>query len=205
MTFDEDFLPLVLPYVSGCPPQTALVHLLQAAETFCRRTLAWNVPHEVIATVAGDSTYGLTLPDNTGLVKVLSCEIEDSFEYSVINGSLGRKIVRDKDGRNVCIVTLPAGIQLQPAPVLSGQNLIVDIALRPTATSAVWPDDLAEHAPFIAAGAVGSLAAMPRVDWRDAATAVDQRDRFERRMNAVYHKTAKTLVRPEKARRSVQF
>lgn len=205
MTFDEDFLPLVLPYVSGCPPQTALVHLLQAAKVFCRRTLAWNVQHDAIATVAGDATYSLTLPSGTGLVKVLWCEIADSFEYGVVNGSLGRKFVREPAGRNVCLVTSPASIQLQPAPVLSGQDLIVDIALMPTATDTAWPDDLAEHAEFIAAGAVGSLAAMPRVDWRDAATAVDQRDRFERRIHAVYHKTAKTLIRPDRARRSVQF
>lgn len=205
MTLEDDFLPLALPYVPGCPAQTVLVHMLQACKTFCRRTLAWNYQHVAIPTVAGQANYALTLLANTQLVKVLSCEIDDGATYTVQNGALGRKFVREAAGRNVCVLALPSTLTLYPAPPVSGKNLIVDIAVMPSSDAAAWPSDLAEHIEYIAAGAVGSLCAMPKVTWRDIDTAADQRDRFERRINAVYHTTARTLVRPEAARQSVQF
>lgn len=206
MTLEDDFMPLVVPYVPGCPPQTILVHLLRAAQKFCRRTLAWNYEHTSIPTVAGQAGYTLTLAADTELVKVLGCEIEDGATYTVQNGALGRKFVREAAGRNVCVLALPNTITIYPAPPVSGRDLVVDVAVMPSNDAAVWPDTMAEHIEYIAAGAVGSLCAMPKsVGWRDIDTAADQRDRFERRINAVYHATARTLVRAEAARQSVQF
>lgn len=205
MTLEDDFMPLVLPYVRACPPQTVLVHLLQAAKTFCRRTLAWNYQHAAITTVAGQAGYTLAPMANTQIEKVLGCEIDDGAIYTVQNGAMGRKFVREAAGRNVCVLSSPTTITLYPAPPVSGRDLIIDIAVMPATDAAVWPADLAEHAEYIAAGAVGTLCAMPKVDWRDIDTAADQRERFERRINAVYHTTARTLVRPEAARQSVQF
>lgn len=206
MTLEDDFLPLVVPYVPGCPPQTILVHLLQACKVFCRRTLAWNYEHTAIPTVAAQAGYTLTLLADTELVKVLGCEIDDGATYTVQNGALGRKFVREAAGRNVCVLAPPNAITLYPAPPVSGLDLIIDVAIMPSNTAAVWPATLAEHIEYIAAGAVGTLCAMPKsVGWRDIDTAADQRDRFERRINAVYHTTARTLVRPEAARQSVQF
>lgn len=206
MTLEDDFMPLVVPYVPGCPPQTILVHLLQAAKVFCRRTLAWNYEHTAIPTVAGQAGYTLTLLADTELVKVLVCEIDDGATYTVQNGALGRKFVREAAGRNVCVLAPPNAITLYPAPPVSGRDLIIDVAVMPSNIAAVWPATLAEHVEYIAAGAVGTLCAMPKaVAWRDIDTAADQRDRFERRINAVYHTTARTLVRPEAARHSVQF
>lgn len=201
----EDWLHRVLPYVPGCPPQTALLHLLDAAKTFCRRTLAWNYQHTPIATVALQANYSLSLAAGTKLVKVLGCEIAGGATYSVQNGALGRKFVREAAGRNVCVLSSPSTITLYPVPPVSGQSLIVDVALMPDTDVAVWPDELAEHMEYIAAGAIGTLCAMPKVAWRDIDTAADQRDHFERRIHAVYHTTVRTLVRPEAARQSVYF
>lgn len=199
-------MPLVVPYVPGCPPQTILVHLLQAAKVFCRRTLAWNYQHAAITTVAGQADYTLTPELDTEVVRLLGCEIEDGATYTVQNGAIGRKFVREAAGRNVCVLAPPDAITLYPAPPVAGRSLIVDLALMPSTSAVEWPDTLAEHAEYIAAGAVGSLCAMPKsTGWRDIDTAADQRDRFERRINAVYHTTARTLVRPEAARQSVQF
>lgn len=205
LRLEDDFLPLVVPYVTGCPPQTILQHLLQAWKTFCRRTLAWNYEHTAIPTVAGQAGYTLTLLADTELVKVLGCEVEGGATYTVQNGALGRKFVREAAGRNVCVLAPPNGLTLYPAPPVSGRDLIIDVAIMPSNTAAVWPATLAEHIEYIAAGAVGTLCAMPKVDWRDIDTAADQRDRFERRINAVYHTAARTLVRQEAARQSVQF
>lgn len=301
MTLEDDFMPLVVPYVPGCPPQTILAHLLQAAKVFCRRTLAWNVSLAAMPTaitqigtvgraqgnlalssyffsysapitytvlsgalpagltlnaatgsIAGTpTTHGeflaliratdalgntadsspvvwsiassianvtfskassatanctLALPADTELVKLLGCEIKDGATYTVQNGALGRKFVREAAGRNVCVLALPNTITIYPAPPVSGRDLVVDVAVMPSNDAAVWPDTMAEHIEYIAAGAVGSLCAMPKsVGWRDIDTAADQRDRFERRINAVYHTTARTLVRAEAARQSVQF
>jgi hypothetical protein len=207
MTLEDDFMPLVAPYVPGCPPQTMLVHLLQAAKLFCRRTLALSYQHTAIPTVAAQADYTLTLIANTELVRVLSCEIDDGATYTVQNGAMGRKFVRDAAGRNVCVLALPTTVTLYPPPPLAAQDLILDIAVMPSSDAAVWPATMAEHIEFIAAGAVGTLCAMPKAvaGWRDIETAADQRDKFERRINAVYHTTARTLVRPEAARQSVQF
>ncbi len=199
-------MPLVVPYVPGCPPQTILVHLLQAAKVFCRRTLAWNYQHAAITTVAGQADYTLAPELDTEVVRLLGCEIEDGTTYTVQNGAIGRKFVREAAGRNVCVLAPPDAITLYPAPPVAGRSLIVDLALMPSTSAVEWPDTLAEHVEYIAAGAVGSLCAMPKsTGWRDIDTAADQRDRFERRINAVYHTTARTLVRPEAARQSVQF
>lgn len=200
MTFD-DILARVYPYVPACPERTLLVHAMDASRTFFRKTLAWNVQVTAIDTVAGQAAYVLTLPANTTLVRVLACEIDDGAQYTVQNGSLGRKFAREATGRNVCVVSLPATVTLDPVTPIDDQSLIVDVAVMPDETGlTVIPDTLAEHGEYIAAGAIGSLCAMPGVTWQDLPTAVDQRTKFQRRIDAIYHQTAGTLQRSERAK-----
>ena len=200
MTFD-DIVARVYPYVPACPPRTVLVHTMDAARAFFRKTLAWNVQAGDIPTVAGQAAYALTLPAATTLVRVLHCEVDDGAQYTVKNGSLGRKFTREATGRNACVVSLPGTVTLDPPPPVSAQDLIVDIAVMPDETGlAVIPDELAEHAEFIAAGAIGTLCAMPGVTWASLPTADDHRTKFQRRIDAIYHQTARTLVRSERAK-----
>jgi hypothetical protein len=200
VTYDE-ILARVYPYVGGCPPQTALQHTIDAARTFFRRSLAWNAQHAAITTVAGQAGYTLTLPDNTQLVRVLFVEVDDGAQYTVQNGSLGRKFVREATGRNVCVVALPGTLTLDPPPPVSDQDLIVDYALMPDGTGlTVFPDDLEEHAEYIAAGAIRTLCTMPGVTWREPETASDHGIKFQRRIDATYHQFAKTVVRSERAK-----
>lgn len=182
-----DWLDRVLPYVPGCPEDTALLHIVDAAKEFCRRTLAYNYQHEAIPTVAGQGSYLLVLPTGVRLAKVMGCQIGDGTSYAVQGGSLGRSLQRNMGG-NVCLLEDPRTIVLSPAPTQSGLPIVVDIAVMPTdAGTAVWPDSLEDHIEYIAAGAIGSLCAMPEkaAGWRDLQSSIDNRAKFNARIAAL--------------------
>lgn len=189
-------LPRVLTFAPNVPYGTALRHLNDAARTFARRTLCWNYEHSPISAVLGQSAYELSLGASEVLVKVLACDVNNGQTYQVRNGALGRRLVREASGTRVCVASLPGTITLTPAPPVADVDIIVDIAVMPDETCSVdWPDELEEHAEYIAAGALGTLCAMPKATaaWSDLSVAADQRDKFMRRIDAVYHKTAATL------------
>ena len=185
-TFDT-WLNRVLPYVPGCPEDTALLHIIDAAKEYCRRTLVYNYQHAEVLTVAGQSDYLLTLPAGLRLTKVMGCQIGNSTVYAVQGGSLGRSLQRNAGG-NVCLLEDPRTIVLSPAPTQSGLPIVVDIAVMPTdAGTAVWPDSLEDHIEYIAAGAIGSLCAMPEkaAGWRDLQSSIDNRAKFNARIAAL--------------------
>lgn len=62
----EDLLPNVLPYTPGCAEPTAVKHLRDAAERFCKRTRCWRFidkfqtrgdHHEIVAVPADASLF----------------------------------------------------------------------------------------------------------------------------------------------------
>lgn len=199
MTYD-DMLPRIHTYAPHVPPGTARRHLNDAARTFARRTLCWNYQHPSLLAVLNQAEYGLSLGAGEQLVKVLACDVNNGQTYTVQNGSLGRRLVREASGSRVCVVALPGTITLSPVPPIPGQPIVLDVAVMPDESGDTeWPDELEEHVEYIAAGALGTLCAMPNVSWSSPATAVDQREKFYRRIDAVYHTVAATLQRPAKS------
>lgn len=201
MTYD-DMLPRVLTYAPHAPPGTVRRHLNDAARTFARRTLCWNYQHPAITAQLNVADYDLSLGAGESLVKVLACDVNNGQTYAVRNGSLGRKLVRERAGHRVCVVALPGRITLDPVPPIPGQPIVVDVAVMPDESGdTYWPDELEEHVEYIAAGALGTLCAMPKAtaSWHDLSVAADHRDKFMRRIDAVYHTVAATLQRPAEA------
>lgn len=200
-TFDT-WLNRVLPYVPGCPEDTALLHIIDAAKEFCRRTLVYNYQHAEVLTVAGQSNYLLTLPAGLRLTKVMGCQIDNATVYAVQGGSLGRSLQRNNSG-NVCRLEEPRTIVLNPAPTQTGLPIVVDIAVMPTdADTAVWPDSLEDHIEYIAAGAIGSLCAMPEKSaaWRDLQSSIDNRGKFNARISALKIQLSRAEVWSDRAK-----
>lgn len=196
-------LARVRPYAEGCPPQTLLLHVIDATKAFCRRSLVWNLGLPALTTVAGQAVYALPLPPHTTLVRVLVCDLDTGTAYWPLGGSMGRAAVRNRSS-NVCAVLLPSTITLTPPPALDGQPLLIDVAVQPDDSGDTdWPDELQEHVEFIAAGAIGSLLAMPGVTWRDLPSAADNRTKFDNRVNALYHRVSRDMVRSPRSFRPI--
>lgn len=202
MTFD-DFLTEVLPSVPGCPDQVAVNHIIKAARTFAGRTLAWNYSAPTIPAEAGKGDYTLQLGPEQELVRVLGVFVDDT-EYACPKGVYGRRETRRSNG-NFCTMQGPFDFVLSPAPSVEGASIITDIAVKPTLTSTYWPDDLAEHVPDIAAGAIESLCLLPKMEWTNPALALAMGQKFTQRISVVGYKVSRGLSTSRKSAEVVWF
>jgi hypothetical protein len=198
----EDMLTRVLPYAKTCPDGLAKVKLINAAREFATRTRIWNIQATAIPTVANQATYTVTagIPDAAVIAEVLHCEIQGGAEYQTQKtGSLSRQLLRHKRG-NLCVFSPPSAITLEPAPPLNGQNLIVDVALKPDAAGASgWPDEFDDEIEYLADGAIGMLCAMPDKDWSSEKVAAFHMGRFTRRINQLHLRVSRSLARRPEA------
>jgi hypothetical protein len=184
----------VLPSVVGCPEETALDHLIEAAREFCARTLVWNYQAMPIDSAAGVPNYTLQIAQGQNLVRLLTCEVNGQT-YSVPSSLSGRAAQRAKSG-NTAVVEANNDFRLEPAPYLSGLKIITDIAVKPTRKDPHdWPDDLEEYVTDIARGAVASLCRLPKVTWSDDKTAAAEHTLFTNRMGTVAFKVSKGFGR----------
>lgn len=212
MNWQDDFLPLVLPYLPGCPESIAVEHLIQSARVFARKSLAWNYELPLITTtLQSDGTtptanYFLPLGADEMLVKVLSVDVNGCLYYPLNDGSLSRRIVRDQCGGRIAqVIKSDPSITITPT-VSSGQAIFAQVAVMPTSdTDSEWPDSLEEYAKDIAAGAIATLAMMPKKTWSDTSTAAIQEAFFNDRCSTIYHQVAKTLIPTRTAAHAVYF
>lgn len=196
-----DILPRVLPYVPGCPRDTALQHIIDAARIFAARTSAWQYETTPILTAAGVADYTLQINEGEELVSILVCEV-DSVEYEVVQGSSGRTLMR-RGVSDICVPTGPQDFQLGPTPSQDGLSIIVDVAVKPATVGCdKWPDDLDQYVPDIAAGALDTLLRMPKVTWRDMDEAAAQHVTFTGRISTVAALVARNYSRQLRHRTS---
>lgn len=204
MTWDE-FLPEVLRYAKGCPEALALDHVVKAARYFARKTRVWNLQLAAIPTIVDQPAYPLTPVAGQSIASVLTVFF-DSARYVVRGGALGRANVRDGTGNVAVFDPSTSALTLTPAPGYVG-SLYVDVAVQPTTDQAAssWPDWLEDEAEFIAAGAASTLALLPGVTWRDAATAAERAALFNNRIAVVAQRVSRTLIPSDKAATAVYF
>jgi hypothetical protein len=183
MTFDE-FLPKVLPYVPGCPTEMALDHIIEAARTFCAKTLVWNYEATPVYTVAGQSLYGLDLDDGTERVKLRGAWLDGS-EITTVDALKARNLVRGGRGGLFAWIDGNYDLYLNPTPTVGGQKLVVEVAVKPSIAATEWPDDLSEYVSDIAKGAIATLCLIPKTEWTDPQTAQSQGAMFAARVGSV--------------------
>lgn len=185
-TLWESLLNRVIPSAHGCPDTLAIDHLIQAARVFASRTLVWQYDATPIPAKAGIADYTVQIGDEQELVRILDCQV-DGRTFSTPALAVGRRLVRQGVG-NICATTGPHDFTLSPAPNMDGQLINMFIAVRPTLTSSGWPQDLDEHLIDIVTGALSTLLAMPRVEWRDPEQAATSAMEFQRRIGVVQMK-----------------
>lgn len=164
MIYDE-FLTHVLPSVDGCPDATALDAIKKAGREFCARTMCWDSTPSPLVTTAGIDTYGLDLPDDAELVKLLEVVLNGTaIPVETINRGRSMR----KRSLNACFAYVEdrADLVLAPAPTLAGE-LWVQMAMKPALAAETFPDELVEYVTDIAHGAIASLCALPRKTWTD--------------------------------------
>jgi len=78
-------LPLVTPYVPGCPQAMQLHSLRRGAVAFCRDSEYWTEDLEAIDSVDGDDEYALTVPTAYGasvtISRVVQVCVDDSLPW----------------------------------------------------------------------------------------------------------------------------
>jgi hypothetical protein len=195
VTFEDDFLPLVKPYVRGCPDGLALQHLLDAAREYCERTLVWNFSCLPIKSEAGVARYTLQIAEQQEVSRILALEVNGS-DYRVDDGVNGRAAVRRSRSSDAAVFDLGTlDFTLAPAPTLDDMDIVVDVAVMPAQGATEWPDDLRSHVRNITRGAIASLCALPRVDWRDMDTVQMEGARFEDAVATTASRVAKGFGR----------
>lgn len=183
MTFDE-FLSHVLPSVAGCPDSVALDHIIKAARNFCARTLVWNEESEFPAlTIIGESVYPLDMDEDQERVKLLAAWI-DNVPVRVLDIATGISESKRTGGAFMYLAN-SLDLTIRPVPSIAGQAIVTHLALKPSLLAVNWPDELAEHVTDIAHGAIASLCRLPRQQWTDRATALDEEIQFNQRIGVV--------------------
>lgn len=123
----EDWMPYILPWVSGCPEALAMQQLNETLTDFCLQTRLWQHLLPTIDLSAGVSVYSLDIPSETEVVMVerillngLDIGPRDDTSRLVVGGQ-SPSYVRHRDR-----------IEIQPAPkpgVLSSME--VKLSLKP--------------------------------------------------------------------------
>lgn len=174
--------PEVLTYLPGVPVALADDAILKAVIEFCNRSRAYRFTPAQIAVVASTANYTISdLPTGTAIAWLLKAEmdgIEESLSLSD-GASLPLSYATETGTPDFAIVYSSTQIGLRKVPDASG-TLDVSLALRPSLTATIYPDDLHNlYQDRIAAGALAKLYATPKKPWSEPNLVLDCRNRFE--------------------------
>lgn len=171
-----DFLPLVLPQVTGCSSLMAEQKVRLACRTFCTRTRVWRAT-DTVAVLAGVATPAIVVPAESTLYEVERVWFE------------GREIpaeaytARNPGHTDSLVVAMKLPDQLVLKAPQDGTFEISTI-LQPSIDAAEVPDFLFEKfGESIAAGALADLLSMAGVAWANPQAAMIQAAKFEDALN----------------------
>lgn len=180
----EEYLPHVLPSVHGCPDELAIDHVIKAARKFCAHTLVWQYDLEPILSDRGIGEYTLNIGPGEEIVRVLMIEVNGT-PYEIPRGVVGRQLRRRGSG-NFATMRGLQDFDLSPAPHADNLSIVCDVAVKPRMVGSEWPDDLAEHVPDIAHGAIATLSMLDeRYTFFDLKKSETQLAQFNDRMTTV--------------------
>jgi hypothetical protein len=181
----SDFLPQVLPFTPGCPDMLAIDHIRSAAREFAGETGCWNYETAPVLTKAGVAIYPLDLDSQQERVRLIGHAYLDRCRYDVLDGMLGRARARTQSGGRFVYLEGPQDVVVYPPPAVDGQQLVLTLAVRPSAGADTWPDDLGEHVNDIAQGAISTLCRLPKKEWSDRQQAKDAFELFQQAKGTV--------------------
>ena len=145
----EDFHPLVLPSVLGCPIPTMDNALRLAARDFCERTRAWREREEFEAQ-GNTNLFDIDIPTGTELVRFTSADIGGK-DFSVFGEGLLPKDWADRDPKPGLYHVFDNAYRVFPLPN-AGTAMVIEAALMPDMTGTGVGDDVFKrHAEAIAA------------------------------------------------------
>jgi len=175
----DDALPRILPYANGCPDQTAVFHLQQAAVEFFQRTLAWKLRLPAATTIAGNSLYGFDLPSDAVVAKVLRYEY-DGRDAELVDGDVGQTLNISQASKDIAWTDDRAEFNVSPVPKEAGKLLVLQVALKPKQASMGLPALLWEqYISHIAHGALAEVLNIPSQTFTNHALAQSFRGKFE--------------------------
>lgn len=182
----ETALSRVLPYVNGCPDQTAIFHLQQAGIEFFQRTLAWKYAPPTVKTVPGTTKYAMTLPEGAVTQKVLTYTYEGT-ERHVVTPEQGYALRSSRNSAADAVWTVDrTAFEVHPTPREAGKNIDLLLALKPSQAAEQIPGELWEqYIDAICKGAIGSLLMLPAQGWSNPALGAEYRQTFENQISKV--------------------
>lgn len=187
----ENALPYVLPYCNGCPPQTVIFHLRQAAIEFMSKTLAWQMQLTPVQSVVGQGAYAIPLPDDSRVVKILRYKLGTRYESSLLTPSQGRGY-RDDDR---CVEGIWSddltNFNVTPLP-LTVEPMTLTVALRPDERALEIPENIYEqYIKCISYGAISTISDIPRQSFTDAGVAAAKGSQFRDEIASVAARVSK--------------
>lgn len=180
----DNFLPRLIPWVTGCPVPLAHQALIRSAAQFCEETNVIRTPVEPIDIVAGEAVYDIDLG-----MDLEPCRIMLAW--------LGDKPLRLPTADNHLPLNLPDGeptharstelntVTLYPTPDDKvTDKLLLTVATRPKVSARQLDDALFDRwSEGIVAGAIEILVSMPGQPFSDMGQATNASGRFWRAVN----------------------
>ena len=205
----RDFMPHVLPFVSGCPEITATAHLRTALSEWCSKTRCWT--HQVRNLVATTSSrIPIPVPPGTVIHDIAECWL-DGRRLEPVPFSDHDPDMMDGEGqpygftqqRPGQISLVPRGtgvlrlnVYLKPAQTPSGKTTIAFSVYDPDVFDGVYDESVApvpgvlevpdfildQWGAFIGAGAAAWIKLIPNQPWTDPQGAAVHRSAFQSEM-----------------------
>lgn len=191
----DNFLPRLIPWVSGCPVPLANQALVRSAAKFCDETNVVRTMVEPITLEVGESTYDIDLGLELDVARVLGAwigarplklptannQVTPLTQYS----PLGPQTAASNGTPVMGKVLAKNTITLTPAPDEHQlDKLTLLVATRPKVSARQLEDALYEDwSETIVAGAIGTLAAMPGQPFSDMNQSAIQDAQFWRGVN----------------------
>ena len=175
----DEFYPILLPWVPGCPAPVADQELRRAANEFYTRTRAWCVWLDVSTTVDGVREYDFNLPINTNLIRVEAANVGNtpitiaSYRDRTTNPSTS------PNGTDEAY-TGDAKTLILDATYTAGQQLSVLASLAPSRKATGIEEQLFDkHSEAIALGAKARLMMVPGTTFHNPQLALQFQTAFD--------------------------
>lgn len=168
-----DFLPEVLPSVSGCPEQVAKNGVRNAIIELCKRGLIWKYDLDPIPTQAKWPTYELTLPLSSQVIKPSRVAFEgepiDPYSRARLDSEYAGWATRTGNTFGYFFNSSYSELTLAEAPGGSnGSGLEISMYLAPTRDATTVEDFIYDRLlEEVAFGARARLMMMKDSTWYD--------------------------------------
>lgn len=165
-----DMVPAVQQNLPSCPQPVVESYLLRATAEMCRESFAWIEKLAAVDVQPASFPYAVVPGTGKKAVKVFRVEIDGeqpglakvtipyadqvAFDWRTETGTPSM-FVEDPTG-TITLISVPTG----------QVSVVSTIAIEPTATTTVLPDDLVrEHKDALVSGAISYLSIIPNVPW----------------------------------------